>query len=279
MDRTLLLKLAPAALLPPASRTFTQWRVMFAREWQTALLNRFVHLLGIALLLAGLAPLAGDYAGAAAPFFLVQAVLYLVPLFALLIGVGSAQSDLEERAFLLSQPVSRNVMLLGRWAALWVLMSLGCALLIAPALVAGASPAALGFLGGSAAALSGVFLAVGIAFGLATPDRVRAHLAVLCAWFALLAGGDLLALGLAQMGYLRETPTLWLLLLMFNPLDAFRIGALFSLDSVPLEVTHIPPLGRWWLAHPGLHLALLCGGWMLVALGVCAWRLRRMEVR
>lgn len=279
MDRTLLLKLAPATLLPPCCRTLTQWRVMFVREWQTALLNRFVHLLGIALLLAGLAPLAGDYAGAVAPFFLVQAVLYLVPLFALLIGVGSAQSDLEERPFLLSQPVKRSVILLGRWAALWALMSLGCALLIAPALIGGGSPAALGFLGGSAVALAGVFLAVGIAFGLSTQDRVRAHLAVLCAWFALLAGGDLLALGLAQMGYLREAPTLWLLLLMINPMDAFRIGALFSLDTVPLEVANIPALARWWLAHPAFHLALLCGGWTVAALSLCARRLRRLEVR
>lgn len=253
------------------------WKSLFMREMQTVLLNRFVPVFSLAALAVGSAPLFGEHPGRSAPYFLIQAVLYLIPLFALLIGVGAAQGDIEERPFLFSQPVGRLTMVLGKWLALLAVLFLAATLLVLPTAFGTSASGAVAILWVSTLETGAVFLALGMAVGYTTNDRVKAHLGVLCLWLLLLAGFDLLALFAAQAGLFHQAPAFWLPILMLNPLAAFRIGTLFSLGQVPLDLTQIPALGRWWLSHPLLWLGFLTTAWTVALLGWCRLRLHRME--
>ncbi|MHA3774379.1 ABC transporter permease subunit [Verrucomicrobiota bacterium sgz303538] len=250
-------------------------RAFFRRELHAALLNRFVHVFSGVALLAGLAPQLIDMAnGDAAPYFLLQVILYLLPLFALLIGTGAAQSDQEERAFLFAQPAGRSASLLGKFAALWLLLSVAGLLLVLPSAVGDAALAPLFLLWLHTVGIAGVFLALGLAAGFATTDRVKAHLASLSVWLVFLVGFDLLALFGAHIPWTQQHPMLWTGLLMASPLDALRVGALFSVDQVPFDRTQAPVLVRWWLDHLSLWFALLTAGWTVLALN---WSRRRLE--
>lgn len=255
--------------------TFRVFRAFALREFRAALLNRFVQIFTAAALLAGLAPLLNDATGGdLAPVFLLQVVLYLVPLFALLIGTGSAQSDLEERPFLLAQPGGRCAVVLGKFNALWLLLSVATFALVLPGMLGDTALRPLAILWLHSIGIAGVFLAIGLGCGFATNDRVKAHLAALCVWMLFLAGFDLLALAGAHLPWLQERPGVWTSLLMLNPLDALRISALLSFDRIPFDTTQTAPLVRWWLAHLGSWFAGLSAAWIALAL---AWSRRRME--
>lgn len=250
-------------------------RACFTRELRVALLNRFVHVFSGAALLAGIVPLLADRgSGEGTPYFLLQALLYLVPLFGLLIGAGAAQSDQEERPFLLTQPVSRRVFVAGKFCALTLLLAGAALLLVLPAAVGDVALAPLAFLWLCAAGAGAVFVAAGLACGFATNERVKAHLAALCVWLLLLAGFDLAALAGAHLPFLQARPGLWTSVLMLNPLDALRVGVLFRIDQVPFDTALAAPLVRWWLTHPGLWFATLTLFWTTLAL---AWSARRLD--
>jgi hypothetical protein len=250
-------------------------RAFTFRELRAALLNRFMQIFTAAALLAGLAPLLNSATdGDLAPIFLLQAVLYLVPLFALLIGTGSAQTDLEERAFLFTQPSGRSALVLGKFFALLFLLAVATLALVLPEMFGDAAIKPLVLLWLHAVGTAGVFLALGLACGFSTNDRVKAHLSALCLWLTFLAGFDLLALGGAHLPWVQNQPALWTSLLMINPLDALRIGALFAIDRIPFDTSQAAPLVRWWLGNLGLWFAFLSGAWILIAL---AWSRRRVE--
>lgn len=255
-------------------------RAFFLRELHVALLNRFVHVFSAAALLTGIAPLfadTGSTAGETAPYFLIQAILYLVPLFALLIGAGSAQSDQEERVFLFSQPAGRGASVIGKFLALWLLIGLVALLLVLPSAVGDSALAPLGFLWLHAVGVGGVFLCLGLASGFSTNDRVKAHLAALCIWLLFLAGFDLVALAAVHVPSIQQTPSLWAALLMANPLDSFRVGALLSVGRVPFDASQAPALARWWLSHLGVCFSMVSAFWMAAGLGWSGFRLERTE--
>ncbi len=64
---------------------------------------------------------------------------------------------------------------------------------------------------------------------------------------------------------------------MLNPLDAFRIQALFAMEQIPAEAANKTPLAAWWLAHAGLWFSLLCPVWIGALLFVTTRRLARWE--
>lgn len=252
----------------------------FARELHAAVLNRLVIAFSVIALLAGFLPLFGDVTGdptATVASILLQASLYIVPLLALFIATTSAQSETEEQPFLMSQPVPRGSRVIGKFLALWLLIAVAALLLVMPAAFVGARLGALVFLWLHALGIGGVFAAVGLAIGFSTTDRVKAHLLALGVWLLLLAGGDLLALGLAQSATIQRFPDVWLATLMANPLDALRISGLLTLDRVPFDPADAPPLGRWWLANLGLWFALLSALWMVGSLAWSRFRLEQTE--
>lgn len=260
---------------PSLPDSFRAVRACFVRELRASLLNRFVHVFSAAALLAGIAPLfVTQRSGDAAPYFLLQALLYLVPLFALLVGTGSAQADHDERPFLLAQPVRRGVFVVGKFLALALLFALATLLLVLPGALADTALAPLGFLWLCGVGAGAVFVAFGLACGFGVNDRVKAHLVSLCVWLLFLAGFDLVALAGAHLPFLQAQPAAWTGILMLNPLDALRIGALFTIDKIPFDTTQAPPLVRWWLAHTGAWFALLAAMWTACAL---AWSARQLD--
>lgn len=252
----------------------------FARELHAAVVNRVVITSSLIALLAGFLPLFADVTGdptATAASILLGVTLYLIPLLALFIATTSAQSETEEQPFLMSQPVPRGSRVLGKFLALWLLIAVAALLLVTPAAFVGARPATLIFIWFHALGIGGTFAALGLAIGFSTTDRVKAHLLALAAWLLLLAGGDLLALGLAQSATIQHLPDLWLATLMVNPLDALRISGLLTLDHVPFDPSDAPPLGRWWLANLSLWFAVLSAAWIAAALAWSRFKLEHLE--
>ncbi len=252
----------------------------FSRELRAAMLNRFSYFFCGASLFAGLIPLVADPGSditETATYTLLQASLYLVPLFSILMGVGSAQSEIEEQPVLMSQPVGRGARVVGKFVALWVIIGVAALLLVLPSLVSGSRCGSLLFIGLHTLEAGGVFAAMGLGIGFSTSDRVKAHMGGLCAWFIFLAGFDLLALAAAQTSLAQEMPQLWLALLMVNPLDALRVSVLLTLNRVPFDVATAPPLGRWWLGNLAVWFAILSAGWIALSLAWSRFRLERQE--
>jgi ABC-type transport system involved in multi-copper enzyme maturation permease subunit len=252
----------------------------FFRELHAALLNRFIYFFCGICMLTGLVPLIaepGEDITETATYTLLQASLYILPLFAMLTGVGAAQSDTEEQPFLMSQPIGRGVRVLGKFAALWLIIAVAVVSLVVPSALAGSDPRTSLRLWLDATASGGVFASLGLAIGFSTSDRVKAHMIGLCVWLLLLAGFDLLALAAAQLMVTQDLPQLWLALLMLNPLDSLRVGMLFSLERVPMDLLHVPALARWWIKNPMVSVVAVCVSWMALALFWCRRRLERME--
>lgn len=254
-----------------------KWRVFsafFRREIRAAALGRFIHVFWILALVGGLLPLGEDDDGGGV-MALLPFCIYFLPLFALLAGVGSAQNETEESEILLAQPLGAMSRVLGKFLALWLVAGSAALPLVLPLALRGGDLQELAFLGGHAAAVAGIFAALGLAVGFSTADRTRAYLGGLCLWLVLLAGFDLIALAAARNGFAEESPQLWISLLMASPLDALRIGALLRLGQIPFDAAAVPPVGKWWLVNPATWFAALSFCWLAVSLGWAAWRLEK----
>lgn len=265
----------PVLLLPEVGVV----RTFLMRELRAALLNRFIYFLPTCAFATGLAPLFVDRAnsGESAPFFLVQAVIYIFPLFSLLLAVGAAQADQDERPFLFTQPSGRAASMIGKFLALWGVILLSATLLVLPSALGDSAIAPLLFLWFRAALISAVFVAGGLATGFSTTDRVKAHLAGLALWIVFLAGFDLLALIGAQFPFWQGQPLLWSLVLMLNPLDALRLDSLLSLAQAPFETVGLPSFTHWWINHTSLWFFLLCTLWTLITLWWCRRAVAKVE--
>jgi ABC-2 type transport system permease protein/Cu-processing system permease protein len=252
-------------------------RALFGRELRAALINRYLQIF-CALGLAGgiAAAIFSEDAGAAANFHL-QIALYFVSLFALLAGVGSAQAEREEWELLFSQPLPRPVYVLGKFFALLSLLAGVLMLLFLPAVFAGATSAGLLRLSGQTLLLASAFLALGLAAGYLAHDRAQALVAGVSAWLVLLFGFDLIALFAARWSGIQRLPDLWVGLLMLNPLDAFRINALFALEQIPAEAANKTPLAAWWIGHAGGWFVTVALLWSLLLVSLAGWRLHRWE--
>ena len=247
------------------------------REFRAALLNRFIVLFCTLSLGAGLVPLLIEQTRSADAtlLFLIQCVPYLVPVFALLIGCGVAQADLEERDFLLSSPIPRGMILLGKLSALWILFAIAALFLVIPAGFGECGLRELSILWLYMTGTGGVFLALGLAIGFSTADRVKALLVALSVWFLFLAGFDLVALGAASVPAVQGCPGLWTLLLALNPLDALRVGQLLTAAGIPFDASRMPFLVQWWVGHLGVCFTAVSAGWISLGLGWSRWRMEK----
>lgn len=170
---------------------------------------------------------------------LVQVVLLLVPLTALLVGVQAFAVDRGAAEVLLSQPVSRSTILLGK------LLGLLEGLTAAQALGFGAAGLVIfsqsgeegvgGFLllFGVSVALTAVFL--GLAAALASASfgrgRARALALALVVWFVAVVLFDVAALGLASLLRSGAASRLLIVAVLINPVDAVRTAALLGIEG------------------------------------------------
>jgi Cu-processing system permease protein len=215
------------------------------RELYEALRNKWllIYTVGFTLLAfalskaslasAGYAGLGGFGRTAAS---MVNALLFFVPLLGLSVGAGVLAGDRERGTLLnlLAQPISRGEIFLGKL--------LGSALAVSAAMLVGFGLAALALastgsgeprvylaLVGYSILLALTSLGLGFLISALTRKSSTAMGAALLLWLGLVLFADL-ALISATLA-LRPTPALLLGMLLTNPLQAFKLGAIYSLHS------------------------------------------------
>lgn len=254
------------------------FRAVLAREIHAAFMNRYLQTFTVLALLGGLASVWMGENLEAVEHLALQACLYGIPLFALLLGVSSARMESEEWPLLFSQPVRRSSIFLGKFLAGWGVFALLLAVLFVPGLFVGVPLGAAAVRWLDSTWLGAVFVALGLCVGVSSGDRVRALISGLVAWLALFMAFDLAALGLAGWPFMQQFPGFWVALLMANPLDAYRIQALFSLEQIPAETAAKAPLAAWWLDHAHVCFFIVVAIWTAVLLAVSIRRMNRLEV-
>jgi hypothetical protein len=260
------------------SETLAPIYAILRREFRSARLNRYVQIFSVLALGGGIGAVTASESPGAAVFFLLQVAIYFVSLFALLIGVSAARAETEEWPILFSQPALRTACVAGKFIALWIIFCGVLALLFAPALLFEPAPATVAALFAQTLGLAAIFGSLGLGVGFLATDRVQGLILSVTAWLFLLFGVDLVALLAAQWEPLQRAPDVWVAALMLNPLDAFRIQALFALEQIPAESANKTPLANWWLNHSGLWLGVLSTIWTSGLLLVTVRRLNRAEI-
>jgi Cu-processing system permease protein len=219
---------------------------------------------------------------------LVQLVLLLVPLTSLLIGVQALASDRGAAEVLLSQPVSRPTILLGK------LLGLLQGLTAAQALGFGAAGlvifsrsgeeglGAFALLFAASVALTAVFLAVAAALASASfgRGRARALALALVVWFVAVVLFDVAALALASL--LPSGPASRVLIgaVLVNPVDAVRTAALLGIEGAAAFGAASLAFLRFTggTLGAGLLLGLSLVVWIVAPTAIAIYRLRRADV-
>ena len=250
---------------------------LFAREFRAALINRSFQVLCVLALIGGIAAALFAEDASAAAVFDLQLALYFVSLFALLAGVGSAQAEREEWQFLFTQPLPRSAYVAGKFLSLLSILTGVLLLLFLPALFAGTSMGIVAPLYAHTLLLAASFLALGLAAGYFAHDRAHALVIGVSVWLLLLVGVDLVGLFAARWPLIQKFPDVWVSLLMLNPLDSFRIEALFSLEQIPAEAASKTALATWWIEHARLWFSLISICWSAGLLSLTGIRLHRWE--
>ena len=252
------------------------------RELREALRNKWLWfyavgfaVLALALSQAGLA--SAGYAGLGGfgrtAASLINALLLFVPLMGLSVGAGALAGDRERGTllYLLAQPVSRAEIFFGK--------ALGAALALVAALGLGFGLAGLGLassgdgdaatylaLAGYSLLLALVSLGLGFLVSARTRKGSTAAGAALLLWLALVFLGDLGLVGAALA--LRPTPAALLGMLLVNPLQVFKLSAIYSLRATldTLGAVGQYAFYRFGAALPLLLLALLAS-WIVASFG------------
>ena len=252
-------------------------RAVLLREFRDALINRYFQVFAALSLLGGAAAIIFSEDANTIAFLILQISLYFVSLFALLAGVSSAQAEKEEWQMLFAQPVPRPVYVVGKFIAYLSIFGAVLLLLFLPGFVAGSSAPRIAMLYAQTLLLAAAFLALGLAAGFLARDRAQALIIGVCAWLLLLFGIDLIALFAARWELIQKFPDLWVSLLMLNPLDSFRIEALFALEQIPAEAANKTPLASWWIAHAAIWFSAIAIIWSAVLITLSGFRLNRWE--
>jgi Cu-processing system permease protein len=252
------------------------------RELREALRNKWLGfyaigfaVLAFALSQAGLA--SAGYAGLGGfgrtAASLINALLLFVPLLGLSVGAVTLAGDRERGTllYLLAQPVNRAEVFFGKacGAALAVVVALalgfGLAGLALSSNGAGNATAYLA-LAGYTLLLAMVSLGIGFIISVLTRKAATALGAALLVWLALVFFGDMGIIGATLT--LRPTPETLLWMLLLNPLQIFKLGAIYSLRSTldSLGAVGQYALYQYGTATPYLLLGLL-GVWMVIGFG------------
>jgi len=257
--------------------------IIAQRELREALRNRwlFIFAAGFAVLAFGLsrASLAtAGYAGLGGfgrtAASLVNALVLFVPLLGLSVGAGAVAADRERGAllYLLAQPVSRGEVFFGK--ALGAAMATGAALLagfglaaLAIATTGSADAAAFLRLAGYTALLALASLGLGFLVSTLTQKGSTANGAALLLWLGLVFLADLGLVGATLA--LRPTASGLLGALVVNPLQSFKLGAIYSLRAT---LDTLGPVGQYASYRYGGFLHIILGGllaaWTVVTFGI-----------
>lgn len=252
-------------------------RAVLLREFRVALINRYFQIFAALSTFGGLAAAFFSEDVNAVAFFVVQMALYLVSLFAVLAGVSSAQGERTEWQLMFAQPVPRITYALAKFIAYLSIFALVLLLLFVPAAIASARVQTIAVLYLQTLLLAATFLALGLTIGFFAHDRAHALIVGVSGWLFLLVGLDLVGLLAARFEVIQKVPDLWVSVLMLNPLDAFRIDALFALEQIPAEAAGKTSLASWWIAHAGLWFGFIATMWSVALVAIAGFRLNRLE--
>lgn len=256
--------------------------VIARRELREALRNKWLAFyalsfaaLAFALSSASLA--ASGYAGLGGfgrtAASLVNALLLFTPLLGLSVGATALAGDRERGTllYLLAQPVNRAEVFFGKalGAALAVAAALGVGFGLAGLALgarAGGDASAFAALAGYTLLLALVSLGLGFLISALTRKAATALGAALIAWLVLVFFSDLGVVGATLT--LRPTPATLLGMLVANPLQAFKLGAIYSLRATldTLGAVGQYAVYRFGALLPGL-LAGLLGAWIALTFG------------
>lgn len=264
------------------------------RELREALRNKWLaaYAIGFALLAlalsraslaaAGYAGLGGFGRTAAS---LINALLLFVPLLGLSVGASALAADRERGTlfYLLAQPVSKAEVFWGK--ALGTTLGMTASLaggfgLAALGLSTGVSGDPLAFLGLAGFTLLLALASLGIGFLVSALTRKGATAigAALLIWLGLAFLGDLgLIVGVLA---LRPDPATLLGLLVANPLQIFKLGAVYTVHATldPLGAAGQYAMYRFGNALP-IGLAGLLLAWCTLTFGAAyAWFNRRKDL-
>jgi Cu-processing system permease protein len=203
---------------------------------------------------------------------MLNLVLYIVPLVALVMGTISFTSDRGTTELLLSQPVFRGEVLLGKILGLFISLSLSMLLgfaascgVISSVTGTGGLPRYVMFVLLSLL-LALVFLVVAVVIAIANKRKSRSFGVALFAWFFFVLFYDLIVLGVSLFFKGQAANTILFLSLFGNPVDMVRVASLIILDNVTIFGAAGAALLRF-LGGSGLSVALLVGS-LLVWIGV-----------
>jgi len=237
------------------------------REFATVSASRVAWVFAAGCLGFGLAVgLGGSSAGSTAVWLVLPLVLYFVPLLGLLLGVSATRGDMPEEVLINPRFPSIFLRLLVKWAVWMVLLGLVILAWIFPAVIRAGEVESLPALWSYTLGETAVFIAMGLALGRLLRDGVTAHLAALLAGFVFIAGAGILGWIAAQSTFFQQHSSLWTLGLMLHPVEALRVSLMFSLENLPFDRGHLPPLAAWWLDRPGLWYAAIAAAWSALAL-------------
>jgi Cu-processing system permease protein len=249
------------------------------RELREALRNKWlvIYAIGFAglafalsrasLASAGYAGLGGFGRTAAS---LVNALLLFTPLLGLSVGASSLAGDRERGSllYLLAQPVSHGEVFWGK--------VLGACLAAAAALLAGFGLAALALApggngdSGAFAGLAGftilltlTTLGIGFLISAMTKQSSTAMGAAIFTWLGLVFMGDLGVIGITLSA--SPTPAGLLGLLLLNPLQIFKLGAIYNLRST---LDTLGAVGQYAVYRFDDRLPWLLAGLLLLWIGL-----------
>lgn len=146
-----------------------------------------------------------------------------------------------------------------------------------PAVIAGSNTAVISLLYGHTLLLAATFLALGLTVGFLVHDRTAGLMTAVSIWVFLVFVVDLVGLFAARFALVQSRPDIWVAFLMLNPLDAFRIHALFALEQIPTEAGSKTFLANWWISHAGGWFVTIALTWCSALLALAVQQLNRRQ--
>ena len=211
---------------------------------------------------------------------LVSLVIYLMPLIALLLGFDAIVGERERGslALLLTLPVTRLELLLGKYLGMASALALSCLAgfgLVAALLWRHMSANALFHYAGfmlSSVMLGLAFLSMAVLISVLARERTHASGLAIATWFVFVLVYDLVLLGVlvATGGAFASDALAWLLLL--NPADVYRILNVFSLEEVRTlhGLASVVPES---LGHP-VAMGCVMLAWIVLPLALAHWKFK-----
>lgn len=214
---------------------------------------------------------------------LVHLALLFVPLMALFPSTAAIAGEREvgNLEYLVSQPISFGELFWGKWlgisVAVWLSLLLGFGLAGAVAILNGTPWTIIALILALTLLLAEAFVALGLLCSILAPSRARATSAGLVVWVVAIGLGTLGIMGaMLRWGLPRSILTFWA---FANPVEAFRLGVIASLDS---DGSLLGPVGSIWMERlgPGGVIALctlFLVLWIVAPSLLAWWRFRRPQ--